>query len=330
MIEFAWPYVFLFVPLPWLIYRFSPQMVWQERSALRVPDLTDFQTFNQPTSKQVWRPTSLFAFFIWLALLVSAARPQWIGNVIEIPQKGRDLMLAVDLSGSMQLKDFQNHGHAVDRLTALKWIAGDFIERRNGDRIGLILFGSQAYLQTPLTFDLSTVRQLLNESAVGLAGNETAIGDAMGLAVKQLRDSPRDSRVLILLTDGNNNAGELTPAKAAELASHAGLKIYTVAIGAKEVVIQTLFGPQRINPSAELDEKTLQMVAGKTGGEYFRAYNTDELMRIYQKIDALEAVDRSSKAYRPIDELYAWPLSFALIGATILFGTGAAKRKWAG
>lgn len=249
------------------------------------------------------------------------------GKAVEIPQSGRDLMLAVDLSGSMQMQDFENHGHRVDRLTALKWIAGDFIERRKGDRIGLILFGTHAYLQTPLTFDLSTVKQLLNESAVGLAGNETALGDAIGLAVKQLRDSPHKSRVLILLTDGNSNAGELTPEKAAEIASHAQLKIYTVAIGSKEMVVQTIFGPQRVNPSANLDEKTLKMVAEKTGGEYFRANNTEELARIYQHIDRVEVIERDIQFYRPIEELYAWPLLFALACAGILLCSKEAARR---
>lgn len=313
MIQFAWPYVFLLLPLPWLIYQFFPPANWDKDAALRVPDIKDFVCFQRPSSSSFSKLNGFFAMFIWLALLTSAARPQWVGNSIEIPQSGRDLMLAVDLSGSMQMQDFEINGHVVDRLTALKWIAGDFIERRKGDRIGLILFGTNAYLQTPLTFDLATVKQLLNEAAVGLAGNETAIGDAIGLAVKQLRDGALDTRVLILLTDGNNNAGELSPEKAAEIAAHAKLKIHTVAIGAKEVLVQTIFGPQRMNPSAELDEKTLKMVAEKTGGEYFRAYNTDDLARIYQHIDRLEAIERDFHYYRPIEELYAWPLLFALI-----------------
>ena len=196
-----------------MIYRFFPPGQQNEHAALRVPVLSDFESLRRPVSSTFLKSQAFFAFFIWLMLLTSAARPQWVGKSIEIPQSGRDLMLAVDLSGSMRMEDFDINGQRVDRLTALKWIAGDFIERRKGDRIGLILFGTHAYLQTPLTFDLPTVKQLLNEAAVGLAGNETAIGDAIGLAVKQLRDSPQESRVLILLTDGNSNAGVLTPKK---------------------------------------------------------------------------------------------------------------------
>lgn len=318
MIEFAWPYVFVLIPLPWLIYKFLPASKMNENAALRVPELSDFQSFQHHSSASLPKFKTLLACLMWLALLTAAARPQWIGNPVEIPQNGRDLMLAVDLSGSMQMKDFEINGQMTERLTASKIIAGDFIERRKGDRIGLILFGSNAYLQTPLTFDTATVKQLLMETEVGLAGNETAIGDAIGLAVKQMRDSPQASRVLILLTDGINNAGELKPDRAADIASHAKLKVHTVAIGAKSMVVQTFFGPQHVNPSAGIDEKALQMIAEKTGGKYFRAYNTQELVQIYQEIDQLEAIDRTVQYFRPTEEMYYWPLLFALGCAGLL------------
>lgn len=323
MIHFAWPALFFLLPLPWLAYRFFPISQKRQNVFLIVPDLKDFDGFRTPAAaSSFFSLKSLSLFLMWSFLVASAARPQWVGNPVEIPQSGRDLMLAVDLSGSMQMEDFKVNGRVVDRLTALKWIAGDFIEKRAGDRMGLILFGTNAYLQTPLTFDLKTVKQLLNESAVGLAGNETAIGDAIGLAVKKMRESPSESKVLILLTDGNNNTGELTPQKAAEIASHAKLKVHTVAIGSDEMMIQTFFGPQKINPSSEIDEKTLQEVAEKTGGQYFRAYNTAELVNIYDHINRLEVIERDFKTYRPIDELYVWPLLFALFIA-ICLGFGA-------
>lgn len=313
MILFAWPFLFFLLPLPWLIFRFFPISQKRHHVQLIIPDLKDFDGFRTPaSSSSFFSLKTLSLFLIWSLLIASAARPQWVGKAVEIPQSGRDLMLAVDLSGSMQMEDFKINGRVVDRLTALKWIAGDFIEKREGDRIGLILFGTNAYLQTPLTFDLKTVKQLLHESAVGLAGNETDIGDAIGLAVKQMRESPSASKVLILLTDGNNNTGELTPKKAAEIAAHAQLKVHTVAIGSNEMMIQTFFGPQKINPSAEIDEKTLQEVAEKTGGQYFRAYNAAELVNIYDHINRLEVIERDFKTYRPIDELYFWPLLIAL------------------
>lgn len=328
MIQFAWPYLFLLIPLPWVIYFIFPPAKRNENALLKVPNLDDFVCFRQQSSSSsFFKFKALIAFLIWIFLVASAARPQWLGEAVEIPKSGRDLMLAVDLSGSMRMEDFKVNGKVVDRLTASKWIAGDFIDRRKGDRVGLILFGTNAYLQTPLTFDLATVNKLLNEAAVGLAGNETAIGDAIGLAVKQMRDSPHESRVLILLTDGNNNTGELTPEKAAEIASHAKLKIHTVAIGSNEMVVQTFFGPQLVNPSAEIDEKTLQAVAEKTGGKYFRAYNTDELARIYNHIDNLEVIERDFQTYRPVEELYFWPLLFALIVSGVwTAGEGILRR----
>jgi Ca-activated chloride channel family protein len=295
-----------------MIYWLFPARQYQENRPLRVPELQDFLSFKQPLSTSIPKIKLLLAYVVWLTLLTSAARPQWVGDVIEIPRSGRDLMLAVDLSGSMQIEDFQYNRRPTDRLTALKLLASDFIDKRQGDRVGLILFGSRAYLQAPLTFDLKTVKQLLMEASVGLAGKETAIGDAIGLAIKQLRDSPQESRVLILLTDGNNNAGQLTPEKAAEIASRANLKIHTVAIGAKEMTVQTFFGTSTVNPSAELDEKTLKMLAEKTGGKYFRAYNTQDLAQIYQEIDHLEKIDRSNETYRPTEEMYMWPLMAAL------------------
>lgn len=312
VIEFAWPYLFILIPLPWLVYQFLPSSNFSENAMLKVPELNDFSFFQLPSSTSPPRWKTCFMICIWLALITSAARPQWIGNTVELPQSGRDLMLAVDLSGSMQYQDFEINGKRIDRLSALKLIASDFIERRKGDRIGLILFGSQAYLQAPLTFDVSTVKQLLMESVVGLAGTDTAIGDAIGLAVKQLRERPQASRVLILITDGVNNAGELTPEKAAEIAAHEKLKIHTIAIGSKHNSVQTPFGARMMASTAEIDEKALQLVAQKTGGEYFRAYNAHELAQIYQHIDKIEQLEQANQYYRPIQEMYYWPLAIAL------------------
>jgi Ca-activated chloride channel family protein len=257
----------------------------------------------------------LVAAMAWLLLVTAAARPQWIGDPIELPASGRDLMLAVDLSGSMEAKDFELNGQAVDRLTATKAVAGEFIQRREGDRLGLILFGENAYLQTPLTFDRQTVHTLLLESVIGLAGKKTAIGDAIGLAVKRLRDNASESRVLILLTDGANTAGEITPSRAAELSASAGLKIYTIGVGADEMVVRSLFGQRLVNPSQDLDEETLRDIAQKTGGRYFRARNTAELEQIYKLLDELEPVEIEALSFRPTEALFYWPLAAALLMA---------------
>ena len=225
MIEFVWPWLFALLPLPLLIRWLLPADNRQQQAALRVPFYHDVRNTPMAGGKPVEARWPLWlALLAWVLLVIAAARPQWLGDPVELPVSGRDLMLAVDLSGSMQTPDFELHGRTVNRLQAIKAVAGEFIQRRVGDRIGLILFGRQAYLQTPLTFDRRTVQTLLNESAIGLAGKETAIGDAIGLAVKRLRDKDIKSRVLILLTDGANTAGEIEPIKAAELAAQEGLK----------------------------------------------------------------------------------------------------------
>ena len=183
----------------------------------------------------------------------------------------------------MEEQDFQLNGEWVDRLTALKSVATGFIERRVGDRVGLILFGREAYLQAPLTFDRATVSTLLDESAIGLAGKETAIGDSIGLAIRTLEDAgvEQGRRVLLLLTDGANTAGAVEPRKAAELAAQRKLVIYTIGIGADSLTVRSLFGLREINPSADLDEETLTAIAEMTGGRYFRARDTAEFAEIY-------------------------------------------------
>ncbi len=318
MMQFAWPWCWLFLPLPWLLRRFLPALQTQPEAALQVPFLDDFQVVSGQAGTQVAPRWSLWvAILAWILLVAAASRPQWLGEPLELPVSGRDLMLAVDLSGSMEAEDFQLEGRTVNRLTATKAVASEFIQRRVGDRIGLILFGQQAYLQTPLTFDRQTVTQLLQESAIGLAGKETAIGDAIGLAVKRLRHQPVDSRVLILLTDGANTAGEVSPLKAAELAAEVQLKIYTIGIGADEMVVRSLFGSRRVNPSRDLDEKTLTAIAEKTEGKYFRARNLEELEQIYQLLDELEPVNEETQFFRPTRTLYPWPLAIAGLLALI-------------
>ena len=235
---------------------------------------------------------------------------------------GRDLLMAVDLSGSMEEQDFQLNGRFVDRLTATKAIAREFIERRLGDRIGLILFGRETYLQAPLTFDRATVQILLDEAVIGLAGQETAIGDAIGLGIRTLSDAEiqESRRVLVLLTDGANTAGAIDPLKAAELARDRGMVIYTIGIGADSVMVQSLFGMREIDPSADLDEETLTTIAEGTGGRYFRARDTEAFKQIYAILDELEPAAGDESGFRPISERYHWPLAaaFCLAGLWLL------------
>lgn len=319
MIRFEWLWTFAALPLPLLLRLLLPTAKSQQDAALHVPFIEDFQTIGERTLRfKQRRWPLLLAALAWICLVTAAARPQWIGEPIELPTSGRDLMLAVDLSGSMDTPDFQLSGRVVNRLEATQTIAGEFIQRRVGDRVGLILFGEQAYLQTPLTFDRETVRTLLYEAVIGLAGQATAIGDAIGLMVKRLGDAQTTDQVMILLTDGANTAGEVAPLKAAELAAQKGLKIYTIGIGADEMVVQSLFGRQRVNPSSDLDEALLTAIADKTGGRYFRARNADELKEIYDLIDQLEPTEQEAQVFRPLRALYIYPLGAAMAWATLL------------
>jgi Ca-activated chloride channel homolog len=328
MIQIEWPWIFALLPLPLFIRFILPTANTIQDAALRVPFIEDFNN-STSSSKNIninkW--LLLLAGLAWICLITAASRPQWLGDRIEIPVSGRDLMMAVDLSASMREQDFTINGRTVNRLQAVKYVGSNFIKQREGDRIGLILFGQQAYLQTPLTFDLKTVETLLLESMIGIAGRSTAIGDAIGLAIKRLKDKDKDSRVLILLTDGANTAGEVEPLKAAELAAKQGLKIYTVGIGAEFVERNTFFSSRK-QRNTDIDEKTLNAIAEKTGGRYFRARDTKELYKIYQLLDQLEPVEQDKQTFRPIMALYYWPLTlaFALAGfITLLRVTGVSR-----
>jgi Ca-activated chloride channel family protein len=229
----------------------------------------------------------------------------------------------------MDIEDMQLHDQPATRLEVVKTVAGDFIQRRVGDRIGLILFGAQPYLQTPLTFDRTTVSTLLGEASVGLAGKETAIGDAIGLAIKRLQHQKSDKQILILLTDGANTAGEVSPLQAARLAAQAGLTIYTIGVGADDYLASGMFGLQRINPATDLDENTLKTIAQETNGRYFRARDTRTLMAIYQLLNELEPTSRDEETFRPRQELYPWPLAAALLMTVLLvLGTLPLRRSW--
>jgi Ca-activated chloride channel family protein len=305
--SFAHWWAFFALPLPLLVFALLPRATAVEGAALRVPFYALAMRGRETPSAATSGLLLWLSLLIWLLLVIAAARPQWLGDPLPLPLAGRDLMLAVDISGSMVEEDMVIGARVTDRLTAVKAVAGDFIERREGDRIGLILFGQQAYLQTPLTFDRETARTLLFEAAIGLAGRETAIGDAIGLAVKRLRDQPAEQRVLILLTDGANTAGAIAPDKAAELAAAAGVRVYTIGIGADP---RGPFGMSLgRNP---IDEPSLRAIAEQTGGRYFRARDLRELQSIYALLDELEPVESEEQGFRPVAELFAWPLGLAL------------------
>lgn len=316
MVELAWPWLLLTLPLPLLAAWWLPRAHVATTAALRLPH-AGFALASAVGRSPVPRLRKWFALIAWALLVVAAARPQWLGEPEDVARSGRDLLLAVDTSGSMSIQDMQLGAAAVDRFSTVQAIATDFIERRQGDRVGLILFGSRAYLMTPLTFDLKTVARQLDEATIGLAGRETAIGDAVGLAVKRLLDRPENQRVLILLTDGVSNAGELDPAKAIDLAVANKVRVYTVGIGAESVNIDGLFGSRTYNPSAQLDIAMMTTMADKTGGKFFRARDTVELAGIYREIDQLEPIADNAQALRPVEEIYVLPLALALLAAAL-------------
>ncbi len=313
MLTFQWLWILLLFPLPLLIR--SRAQSHELGGHLRLPATTQALAITQ---KQRQRSPQKLNWLIWCLLLTALTRPQWLGEPIELSSDGRDLMVAVDLSGSMQIEDMRLNGKSVDRFRLVQQVVGDFIERRQGDRIGLILFADHAYLQSPLTQDRRSVSQFLKEAQIGLVGKQTAIGEAIALAVKRFDKIDDSNRILILLTDGSNNAGVISPHQAAQIAAKRGVTIYTIGVGADVMKRRSFFGTNTVNPSQDLDEAALKQIAETTQGRYFRARNSEELAQIYQAIDELEPISRDQLTYRPKSELFYWPLALALLMSMVL------------
>jgi Ca-activated chloride channel homolog len=326
MIHFAWPWLGLLAPLPWLHYR-ARSPAEPRGVAVFLPFLATLPA-TVAISPGSGRAARIIFAALWLLLLLAATRPQWLGDPLPVPTTGRRLILAVDVSGSMATPDM---GGRTTRLEAVQEVAGRFIDGRHGDQVGLILFGTQPYLQAPLTPDLETVHRFLDEAVVGVAGPETAIGDAIGLALKRLKASqdPNDARaagtsretVMVLLTDGESNAGAVPPLEAARLAAQAGLRIYTIGVGA--IPQQGFFGALGNN---DLDEETLQSIAKMTGGEYFRAGDARMLQAVYHRIDEREPAAGRELWFRPAEEWFIAPLALALALSVPAVWMGA--RRW--
>jgi Ca-activated chloride channel homolog len=326
MLSFKFLWIGLLAPLPWLIKRQARLQVFAE--ALRLPGFNPTEDSSKANVKHPWQQLWLWA--MWLCLLLACARPQWSGEPIELPLQGRDLMLAVDLSGSMAIEDMQLGQKTVNRLDMVKQLLADFIERRTGDRLGLILFGTHAYVQAPLTFDRRTIAQYLHESAIQLVGENTAIGEAIALGVKRFHDKEQSNKVLILISDGRNTAS-IDPKDAIKLAQHAGVKVYTIGVGADEREQQTLFGTFKVPTNIDIDEDGMTEIATTTGGHYYRARSSQDLNEIYRRIDRLEPIVRDTQVYRPVQELFFWPLAaglcFSLFMLSNHFKTGWRQLK---
>ena len=324
MTMLAWPWVLVALPLPLVLHWLLPAARPLTGRALRLPPLHAAAGFAVEPDR-LPRRWLLAGALIWLMLVLAAARPQWLGDAVALPVSGRDLMLAVDISGSMDQNDYVLDGRPATRLSVVKSAAGRFIAQRGQDRIGLILFGSQAYVHIPLTYDRDAVVRALNEAVVGLAGRDTAIGDAIGLAVKRLRAQPQDNRVLVLLTDGDNTVGALEPLQAAVLAAQSGIRIYTIGLGGR-VGDAGAGGFELRRAGSDLNPRLLHAVASTTGGRYFLATDSRELSEVYAVLDRLEPSVRDTRTYRPATELYPWPAGAALILSAAMAGLLALGR----
>ena len=312
MFELAIPWILILLPLPLLIWFLWPRISLQLLAALRVPFFNAMIGIVEQEKRSLTRQTRLtFLLFIWWLLLLALAGPRWIGEPRPLAREGHNIMLALDLSPSMAVNDMVWKNHHATRLAVVKHAANQFVRNRVNDKIGLIVFGERAYLQTPLTYDHHNVLQRMDDATAGLAGRSTSIGDALGLAVKHLQNVPDKGRIIILLTDGANNSGVLAPLKAAELARDDGIKVYTIGLGS-ETDTQTFNGLfLSMNAPAELDEKTLTEVAKMTGARYFRATDMKSLQTIYQAINQMETVSQEQATVRPQHDYYPWPLALA-------------------
>lgn len=327
MIIFAYPYMFLLLVLPLFVRYLLPTLKGMHGDALRVPFLKEISAINLKSGKLWHTPDhgvsriSINKIIIWatyILLVTAVARPQMLGEPVRLKNEGRDILLVMDISTSMLEQDFQYQGHRLSRLQAVKAAASDFIEKRHDDHIGLVLFGSRAYLQAPLTYDKQAVKNILLSMDAGMAGNSTAIGDALGLALKSLKDAEnKDNKVIILLTDGENNDGSLSLPQAINLAKNEKVKIYTIGVGGQADFVQSILSYKIALPSG-LDEQGLQQLAEEAGGQYFRADDTNALLKVYQEIDRLEPQSQEENYIQETKEYYYWPLIAAFLLSCVL------------
>jgi len=307
MIEFVYPLVFMLLVLPFVVY-FSPLQYLSRRSALRISFMEDVR--QAEGSKEVNRGVSratllqkMMLVLVWALIVTALAKPQLIGEPIVKEISQREILVAVDLSGSMSTQDFKgNDGEMIDRLEAVKNVLSSFFEKRKGEKIGLLLFGSAAFVQSPFTQDLEALNHLLSELQVGMAGPQTMIGDGIGLGVKMFRESNVTDRMMILMSDGDDTGSKVPPKTAAKLAANNDVKIYSIAMG----------DPKNAGEHP-IDTETLKAITSETGGKFYYAWNSDELEAIYTEIDKLTPKLVEELSYRPVTELYIYPLALALV-----------------
>lgn len=323
--HFANPQAAWLLLLPLVVYFMFPAIKKTYGDALKVPFLADIKQIQSVSGKgisfkpAVFSAIKIFLFaLVWGLMVLALCRPQWVGKPIPVKNEGREILLVVDISNSMSEEDFQYKNKMYSRLTAVKNVIDNFIDKRTSDRIGLVLFGTQAYLQAPLTYDKQSVKEILWNADAGMAGNSTSIGDAVGVALKNLAESEGkpENKVIILLTDGENNDGSLSLPQAIALAKEEGVKIYTIGAGSDN---ENFFGGLFSIPvNTGLDEESLQALAEETKGNYFRAKDVNSLFQIYNEIDKLEPMTSEGRYVQEVKELYPYAAAMALILFMIL------------
>lgn len=306
-LSFVWWWAFIMLPLPMIIYRVTPPL--KKVAKVHLAYVPQNAQLSLPRHLTVKVLSGLF----WLALVIACARPVWYGEPVTTQPKHRDLMLVLDLSYSMSQQDMRQGDDYVDRLSAMKHVVSDFAQQRQGDRLGLVLFADHAYLQSPLTLDRAAISEQVDSLVLRLIGDKTAIGEGIGLATKTFIDSDAPQRVMVLLSDGSNTSGVLDPIEAAKIANKYNATIYTIGVGAGEMMVKEFFMTRKVNTAQDLDEKSLIEIAKLTGGQYFRARNADELATIYDTINSLEPISQATQTWRPQQEWFGLPLAIALI-----------------
>lgn len=319
MFDLALPWALLLLPVPVLLWVLMPPVRAQVSAALKVPFFHAMQdVVAQDRTLMTQRQHGLWLLLAWSLWVVALAGPRWVGPPRPLARESHNMILALDISPSMEINDMVDHGRRVTRLYAVKRAAKQFVAKRVGDKIGLILFGEQAYLLTPLTYDRRNVAQRIDDATIGLAGKSTSIGDALGLAIKRLQQVPTEGRMIVLLTDGVSNSGVLSPRKAADLARSEHIQVNT--IGLHSALDPRSFDGLFLSMSgaADLDEATLKDVAKITGGHYFRATDQASLERIYGFIDQMTRVSQDQAEIRPQYEYYPWFLASGLLIILVL------------
>lgn len=319
MYDFSQPWLLILCIVPWLVYRYCTPLLVQYQYALRVPFFAKWSQTHDKEQTRVQIPWFWHWHGIWLLLVLALAGPRWVGQIMPLTYDTHHVMLVLDISGSMGLEDMPSRGGFESRWQAVRRTALSFVQHRQQDKMGLILFGEQSYLFAPLTLDKETLKARIDDADVGMAGQATALGDAMGLAIKHLKTTPSKGRVIILLTDGVANAGILQVNKAAELAKQANIKIYAIGLGPLKQgrSISSLFW--KLQSTNDLDEKSLKSIAKITQGQYFRATDEKSLQTIYQHIDELEPVKQERQDLRPEKSYFYIPLSLAFLWIMLLF-----------